>query len=173
MNELHEPLPTEVEELKSLLDEANKVGASAAAFSAERLRVCISIGSKLTEWKKLIPHGQWQAWLNDRVPDLVERTRQRWMRLAQTHAQGRLDLDSAHGLRHAYQLAGLLPEATGSTSKTSTKDTSYVVHVARLTASLRLINITELNAQQRLEIREKLKPILDFTACLISNNDSQ
>jgi hypothetical protein len=167
-----EPSLEQVQKLNELITEANQVGASAAAFSAQRLKVCIKIGRQLQQWKEQIPHGQWQSWIDDHVSNLNERTRQRWMRLAAVEKAGRLDLNSAHGLRHAYQLAGLLPESTGH-SKSRPNDVTYLVHLSRLSTSLIQLDLNSMNRDQARDLISKFTPILDFLDKVKEIQDSQ
>jgi len=155
------PSKSEIEALAQLIQEASAVGNSATAFSAQRLKVCVEVGEKLREWKKAIPRGQWGKFVGDHFPTLPERTSQRWMRLAETKATGRLKLDTARGLRHAYQLAGLLPDAESSKTQ-GEKVESHVVHIARLVAALQHIQLDLLTPSERNELKIRLKPVALF-----------
>lgn len=153
--------PDELAHLLELVTQANFVGSSAAAMSAERLRKCVEVGSILNRWKESIPRGQWQSWLDQHLPeDLNERTRRRWMQLAQLDASNRLDLETARGLRHAYQLAQLLPEGDSTGTKQTTTKATYLVHLARLSAAITAIDITKLSGAEKAELKERLQPIL-------------
>lgn len=161
MNAKPEIQPEEIEKLIALVNEANHVASSAASMSAERLRKCVQVGSILTKWKEAIPKGQWQTWIDSHLPpDLNERTRQRWMKLSTLDAQGRLDLESARGLRHAYQLAQLLPEGDSTGTKQTTSKPSYLTHLARLIASLHEINVQNLTQSERTDLKQRLAPLV-------------
>lgn len=167
MNEPPEPSAAELQELLSLVEEANHVGSSAAAMSAERLRKCVQVGALLLKWKQSIPRGQWQTWLDQHLPDdLNDRTRRRWMQLAQLDAEGRLDLESARGLRHAYQLAQLLPEGDSTGTKQSSNKPAYIVHLSRLLTALGLIKPEDLTTEERNTMKERLAPLLEYEARL-------
>lgn len=161
-----QPTEKDICKLKELLSEAEVIGSSAAGFSAQRLRSCVKIGSILLEWKAVIKPGQWESWLQEKIPELAERTRQRWMRLADSERKGTLDLESTRGLRHAYVLAGLLPDAPESNAKSSSKPVNYLVHIARLVAALQHIDHARLTEAERLTLRERLQPVLAFHANL-------
>jgi hypothetical protein len=152
----------EILELAKLIEEATQVGDSATAFSAQRLAVCVQVGERLREWKKVIPRGEWGRWLEAHFPDFEERSGQRWMRLAEAKLGGRLNVETARGLRHAYQLAGLLPDADSSNTKGSSKPTTYTVHVARLVAALQHISLGELTERERNDLRVRLQPVVEF-----------
>lgn len=167
MNDKPEPSAEELNHLLSLVQEANHVGSSAAAMSAERLRKCVQVGALLLKWKQSIPKGQWQSWLDQHLPDdLNDRTRRRWMQLAQLDSEGRLDLESARGLRHAYQLAQLLPEGDSTGTKQSSTKPAYIVHLSRLLTALGLINPDELTIEERHTMKERLAPLLTYEARL-------
>lgn len=157
----NKPSDKDIEQLNALIDQATKVGDSATGFSAQRLKMCVQIGDRLREWKVAIPRGQWGCFLESHFPALPERTSQRWMRLAEANAGGRLQLESARGLRHAYQLAGLLPDAE-TAPKGGSKPESYVVHIARLVAALQHIQLDQLTSRDRNDLRQRLKPAVEL-----------
>lgn len=152
----------QIKELATLIAQATEAGDSATSFSAHRLRICVDVGRRLTQAKMLIPRGQWEQWCSDHLPDLPERSRQRWMRLAEADAKGCLDLESARGLRHAYTLAGLLPDGDGNHGRQAEKPVSYVVHIARLVSNLQRINIDALSPGERNELKTRLAPVTAF-----------
>lgn len=156
-----QPTAEEIAEITKLIESANNVGSQAVAFSAERLRVCVDVGERLLEWKKQLGHGNWEKFTSEHWPELPDTTRQRWLRLAQAKAAGRLNLDTARGLRHAYVLAGILPDTgEGTNAKSSAATVNYLVHIARLVAALQHIDITKLNARDRSTLRERLQPVI-------------
>jgi len=159
---MNEPSSVELNELKELISQASKVGDQSTAFAAQRLKVCVSIGEKLNAWKDGIPKGQWRFWLDEHFPELEERSGQRWMRLAEMSKQGTLNLESARGLRHAYQLAGLIPDSDGSATKQSAKGATFTAHIARLVAALQHITLDSLTISERNELRLRLKPVVDL-----------
>lgn len=155
------PTQAEIAEITRLIESANKVGSQAVGFSAERLRICVTVGERLLEWKKQLGHGQWEQFTSEHWPDLPSATRQRWLRLAQAKASGRLNLDSARGLRHAYVLAGILPDTgEGTNAKSTAPVVNYLVHIARLVAALQHVDLRSLSPQDRSTLRERLQPVL-------------
>ncbi len=156
-----QPTESEIREITTLIASANNVGSQAVAFSAERLRVCVDVGERLLLWKKKLGHGAWEKFTSEHWPELPASTRQRWLRLAQAKASGRLNLDSARGLRHAYVLAGILPDTgEGTNAKNSAAAVNYLVHIARLVAALQHIDVAKLNARDRSTLRERLQPVI-------------
>lgn len=167
MNEPAKPTHEEIAEVTRLIQSANNVGSQAVAFSAERLRVCVAVGERLLEWKKMLGHGQWEEFTRSHWPELVESTRQRWIRLAHAKATGRLNVETARGLRHAYVLAGILPDSGETTNAKSTATTvNYLVHIARLVAALQHIDLKSLKPHERNTLRERLQPVISLAAKL-------
>jgi hypothetical protein len=167
------PTAAQIEELKQLIASANNVGDSAVAFSAERLRVCLQVGERLVEWKLQMPHGKWEEFAETHWPELNRATRARWQQLAIANASGRLKLNDARSLRHAYVLAGILPDTmANSNAKPGNKQSSYLVHIARLVAALQHIDIEKLSAVDRSTLAERLKPVVNLHNQLITD-DSQ
>lgn len=165
--------PTEqaIAELKAQIDEANLFGSSAAGHSAQRLRSCANVGTRLLEWRSVIPRGEWEDFTTEHFPDLTKETRCRWMRLAHLDASGKLDLESARGLRHAYQLAQILPDSDASKPKSSTIVESWLVHLARLKRSLETMIIENLSARQRHEMADRLEIVPAFQKKLRTTTD--
>lgn len=158
-----EPTPEEIAAITQLINEATAVGSQAVAFSAQRLSVCVDIGERLLEWKKRLGHGHWEKFTAEHWPELPSSTRQRWLRLAQAKASGRLNLESARGLRHAYVLAGILPDTgEGTNAKGGASTVNYLVHIARLVAALQHIDLRSLNAHDRATLKERLQPVIQL-----------
>jgi hypothetical protein len=82
------------------------------------------------------------------------------MQLAQLSREGKLDLDSARGLRHAYQLAQLLPEADSTGTKASVKS-SYITHLARLVSSLAILDVGKMSESERTTLKQRLAPVVE------------
>lgn len=155
--------PAEIEEIKRLIAQAQDAGDQATSFSAERVKQCVAIGERLKAAKDKVGHGNWERFAEEHWPDVVKTTRARWMRLAEAKRTGSLDLDSARGLRHAYQLAGLLPDpGDGTNTKGSTQKGGWLVHVARLVAALQHIDIAQLKPVERATLLERLQPVTAF-----------
>lgn len=156
-----QPTANEIKELTKLIESANSAGHQAVAFSGERLRVCVQVGETLNEWKKQIGHGKWESFVEEHWPDLTKNTRSRWQQLAIAKAKGRLNLDTARGLTHAYKLAGIIPDTeAASNAKPTTKCESYLLHIARLVAALQGVDIKTLSARDRSTLAERLQPVV-------------
>ncbi|WP_395736301.1 hypothetical protein [Prosthecobacter sp.] len=164
------PTADQIEEITKLIESANNVGDQAVAFSAARLKVCVDIGEHLNKWKKQLGHGKWEAFAEEHWPALTKHTRTRWQQLAIAKASGRLNLDDARTLRHAYVLAGILPDTSpADNTKSSAKHQSYVVHIARLVAALQHIDIKSLKPVERSTLAMRLQPVLDLHAQLTTD----
>jgi hypothetical protein len=62
--------------------------------------------------KELIPHGEFQAWLEANAGERGYRTLARWMKLAKVSLESLLaENPTLKGLQDAYVAAGVLPEA--------------------------------------------------------------
>ncbi len=156
-----EPTIEEIEEISQLIAQATDSGEQAATFSAIRMRQCVMIGDRLKEFKIKVGHGKWESFAEDKWPGLTKNTRTRWMRLAEVNAKGLLDLESARGLRHAYMLAGLLPDpGDGPNLKGAQTKGNYLVHIARLVAALQHVDIESMSAPDKNTLRERLAPVV-------------
>ena len=67
----------------------------------------LEIGTRLIEAKQALQHGEWQAWLEERV-DFSVRTAQRFMKVAEGY--GKSDTVTLLGTRKALALLALEPE---------------------------------------------------------------
>jgi hypothetical protein len=121
----------------------------------------VEVGERLIEWKKQIGHGGWESFAETNFPTLTKHTRGRWQQLATAKANGRLNLDNARGLRHAYVLAGIIPDtAPNGTVKGGEEAGGYLIHVSRLVAGLQHIDIARLTAAERSTLAQRLQPVL-------------
>lgn len=154
-----EPAAEEIAEIALMIEQAAQVGDSATAFSGQRLRLCVDVGLRLIELRKAVPRGQWESFMEHRFPKLTKISAYRWTRLAQGVTDGRINLETARGLRQAYLHAELLRDPDETKSK-STKQVSYLVHISRLVAALQHIDIKALSAHDRSTLRERLQPVL-------------
>lgn len=89
--------PRDIETITGELLEAKRVGGEAI----------LTIGRCLIEAKKILPHGEWLPWLNEKV-EYTERTAQRFMRLAQEYSNPTTLSDL--GASKALALLALPPE---------------------------------------------------------------
>jgi hypothetical protein len=83
--------------IRTLADELEAMGTTV-------LMKAVEVGNLLSEAKAALPHGQWIPWLEKNV-NFNARTAQRWMKVAEEHAAGRLKYDSVSYLSEAYQLS--------------------------------------------------------------------
>lgn len=67
----------------------------------------ILLGTKLTEAKQLVGHGNWIEWLAKHCPQIAETTARNYMRLA--NRQHIADLNYCKSLRQAYIAVGIIP----------------------------------------------------------------
>lgn len=172
--ETQQPTADQIEELRKLIEAANNVGDQAVAYSGQRLRTCLEIGQRLNAWKKQLGHGRWEEFAEEQWPELSKPTRTRWQQLATARDNGRLDLENARGIRHAYVLAGIIPDtAESSNTKGSSKTCSYLVHIARLVAALQAVDVSRLSAKDRATLAERLQPVLKLHERLTTTDDSQ
>jgi hypothetical protein len=86
-----------VARIRTLADELENMGTTV-------LKKAVEVGNLLSEAKEALPHGQWIPWLEKNV-NFNARTAQRWMKVAEEHAAGRLKYDSVSYLSEAYQLS--------------------------------------------------------------------
>ena len=156
------PTPEEISRISELITSAHTVGGKAVEFSAERLNVCLAIGEQFLKWKGQLAHGKFEAFATEHFPQLPASTRGRWQQLAAAKLAGRLDVSTARGLRHAYQLAGIIPD-----NDPIDKDKggcegpdSYLIHIARAAAALGRVALDDLERGQRELLKERLRPIV-------------
>src|SRR5919199_137181 len=69
--------------LPALAGEIEAAHRRCKAGVREALDAALAAGRALIEAKELVPHGQWQDWLNANVPEVSVRTAQRYMRAAE------------------------------------------------------------------------------------------
>lgn len=154
------PTPDEIRRISELITAANAVGGKAVEFSAERLKTCVAIGEQFLAWKKQVGHGKWKAFALEHFPQLPASTRGRWQQLAAAKQSGRLDLSSARGLRHAYILAGIIPDTEPAPKGKAKKPVSYLIHIARTQAALARLPLDELSPEEAALLKERLRPIV-------------
>jgi hypothetical protein len=78
-------------------------------FGRTALTKAFNIGSKLAAWRIVIPHGQWLSWIAANVPEIPERTVQRYIQLwenkerieAQSKSDTATDLTELPSIRQA------------------------------------------------------------------------
>ena len=152
------------------MDRAKKTVMEAIA---DRVRA----GALLLDRREQIGHGHWQDWLEETldVDGFSYESATRWMRLARfakTHAHR---LESAHSVRQAYQLAGILPEpegggTTGSTSAGNAYLTYLVRSVTHISARVSQRPIGDWPEDERRLLVQRLEPLVDFYRELTGEN---
>lgn len=165
-----QPLPEEIERLRALIAEADQFGSSQAAQAAHRLRICIEVGAQLESWKAAIPRGHWETWCDEHFPGFNKVTRCRWMRVHAMHAAGKLDLDSARGIRHTYSLIGILPDSEASGNKSTKTADTWLTHLTRLMRSLELLELEKLSDVERNDLAHRLSAVEKFANKLRTTN---
>jgi hypothetical protein len=156
------PTPDEIREISELIASADKVGGKAVEFSVSRLNTCVEIGKRLNQWKKQLGHGKWDAFVSQHFPDLPKPTRSRWQKLAAAVTAGRIDPLNARGLRNAYILIGILPEAEPSAKEGKGDSVSYLLHIARALAALKGVDLAKLGSDELRMLKDRLRPIVSL-----------
>lgn len=116
--ELTELETTRVHRIRELASELDQLGKSALDKAAEA-------GHLLTECKAGLDHGAWLPWLEENFT-FTDRTAQRWMKLAEDMATGKLKNDTVSdlGLTEAYRL---LSDSAAPTEDTEDTDPDPLV----------------------------------------------
>jgi hypothetical protein len=154
--------PIDIAELKRLIEEANRAVAGAVANAGHGIRLCARIGSNLKKYKDIIGHGGWGAWLEENFSDFSTRTAVRWMKLGQKVDSGEFNPDDAKSLRQAYMMCDILPQPEENESSNAPAEINYLVHLDRLEASLRSIDVVKLPVPEQQQLRTRLRPIAEL-----------
>jgi hypothetical protein len=110
-------------ELTRCADEADRCAALAQAGAELAIRHAWNAGAVCLKAKELIPHGEFQAWLETNAGDRGYRTLARWMKLAKVSLESLLaENPTLKGLQDAYVAAGVLPEAEPKAESGEEKD---------------------------------------------------
>ena len=153
-------------EICDAVKEAIAAEDQAKGAVAHLIRTKIVAGQMLAQKRDSMEHGDWTEWCESVLP-ISYATANRWIGLAkfaQTHGA---DLDDAKSVRHAYVLAGLLPEAqSGSGGGSSQSDDAYLTDLVRthtrLSAQLAKRPLVQWPADQLRILRDRLKPLVDL-----------
>ena len=98
-------------ELKRCADAADQAAATAQGCAELAIRHAINAGIAANRAKELVPHGEFEAWLEANAGERGVRTIQRWMKLAKTSRMtDLLSNPNIKGLTDAYVATGILPE---------------------------------------------------------------
>ncbi len=99
-------------ELTRCADEADRCAALAQAGAELAIRHAWNAGAVCLKAKELIPHGEFQAWLEANAGERGYRTLAKWMKLAKVNLDALLaENPTLKGLQDAYVAAGVLPDA--------------------------------------------------------------
>jgi hypothetical protein len=99
-------------ELKRCADEADRCAALAQAGAELAIRHAWNAGAVCLKAKEIVPHGEFQAWLEANAGERGYRTLAKWMKLAKVNLDALLaENPTLKGLQDAYVAAGVLPEA--------------------------------------------------------------
>jgi len=153
-------------ELHRLILEAETCIGTTIGSAGARIRLCIRIGQMLRAAKTAAGHGHWSQWIADNAPTVEERTARNWMKLSEC-AEKDGALQDARSIRHAYILAGIVPETGGDGGARAQHDpTNYLVHLDRLKAALELWDISAMDEGERRTMVERLTPIVKLCEIL-------
>ena len=98
-------------ELTRCADEADRCAALAQAGAELAIRHAWNAGAVCLKAKEVIPHGEFQAWLEANAGERGYRTLAKWMKLAKVNLDALLaENPTLKGLQDAYVAAGVLPE---------------------------------------------------------------
>jgi hypothetical protein len=99
-------------ELTRCADEADRCAALAQAGAELAIRHAWNAGAVCLKAKEIVPHGEFQAWLEANAGERGYRTLAKWMKLAKVNLDALLaENPTLKGLQDAYVAAGVLPEA--------------------------------------------------------------
>jgi hypothetical protein len=97
-------------ELKRCADEADRCAALAQAGAEVAIRHAWNAGAICLKAKEILPHGEFQNWLEANAGERGYRTLVKWMKLAKVNLDALLEENpSLKGLQDAYVAAGVLP----------------------------------------------------------------
>lgn len=98
-------------ELKRCADEADRCAALAQAGAELAIRHAWNAGAVCLKAKEVVPHGEFQNWLEANAGERGYRTLAKWMKLAKVNLDALLaENPTLKGLQDAYVAAGVLPE---------------------------------------------------------------
>jgi hypothetical protein len=97
-------------ELKRCADEADRCAALAQGTADIAIRHAWNAGTVCLKAKEILPHGEFQSWLEANAGERGYRTLAKWMKLAKVNLDALLtDSPQLKGLQDAYVAAGVLP----------------------------------------------------------------
>ena len=156
-----------MEALRSLIQQADSFASQSASFAGVRIKACVEAGRQLATLRKTLAHGHWLPWLERNLKGLLtDETARKWMRLASQVDKHKLNLESAKSIRHAYQLAGIIPDSEESVKTPGGAPASPLVLIDKLGQQLRMVDLDGLSAEQRKGLKKRLEPVAVFYASL-------
>ena len=87
----------------------NGLATEAKEYASEAVAKAVECGQLLLRQKESLVHGGWLNWLDNNVPEMSDRTAQRYMALAKKTSHVSF-LDDASTMRQAYIATGILPK---------------------------------------------------------------
>lgn len=132
----------------------------ATKVAGQRLAAVLNAGSALIVMKGGVRHGEWLPWMEEHLEGITPRTAQKWMKLADMHRQGKVDLHSARGARQAYILAGIIPEVSSTGSKRASVTVDYVLHLNRLELALRKMDLANMTPEDKAVMKGRLEGVV-------------
>ena len=99
------------EQLKIAAGEANKMASSAVGYGQMAIRFAIKAGMIMNQAKEIVPHGEFDQWLETCGCEVSRPTMTRWMKLAKSsHVINLLENPDIKTMTEAYRATGILPE---------------------------------------------------------------
>ncbi len=95
--------------INGLVPKIDSIVAAVRKQAAVAVNMAIKVGLYLLETQARVKHGKWLPWLKKHCADLSQATAYRYMKLAANLS--RVINSGATGLKQAYLLTGILPEA--------------------------------------------------------------
>jgi hypothetical protein len=97
-------------ELKRCADEADRCAALAQAGAELAIRHAWNAGAVCNQAKEIVPHGEFQNWLEASSGGRSLYTMQKWMKMAKTNLDWLLQNPKVKTMTDAYIATGVLPE---------------------------------------------------------------
>ncbi len=116
-------------QIREGLAEIDGLVADVRSTAGAAVRHALRVGDLLNRAKGIVPHGQWEGWLGENVPQISLSTARRWIRLAANRSNV-TDLGTAGSLSALYREVGILPERARSPGAASNVTTSAEHHGA-------------------------------------------
>jgi hypothetical protein len=87
------------------------MAASAVGYGQMAIRYAIKAGDIMNKAKEIVPHGEFEKWLESCGTDVAYITCYRWMKLAKlSHVKDLMDNPDIKTITDAYRATGILPE---------------------------------------------------------------